>query len=409
MNVKSIAIQLLWLSIVAIGLPACSKPAEDASKTTKPEVAPSFTFLLSQAQFTRDANGKPSPGAAKLRIVTVENNSVSERILEDPESRVFHKALCRAGAQGTSLWTIGATGAHLKEWNLSDLTPIKTHYSGKFGGKWDRLRDFETLKSATGEHLWAVATHDQGHVLTFNPTSGAASMLHDEKTTFVHEVEVGDLNGDGLEDFATTPSKPNKAGKSQPGRVDAYLQASDGTFKRAAALSAANRHAKEILVTDWNLDGTAELYVVLEGRLGPQRELVKPVEIVRVEHRDGKWLETGRVAIPRAKQARVLLSANVDEDRNPELIVSTMRSGIWAIDDYGQPARQLISGKLSSGFEHAVTALDTDGDTIAELFVTSEDQDHFSKWSYRDGRWSSQRLRELGKSEITWSIEHCNR
>ena len=160
------------------------------------------------------------------------------RILEDEESRVFHKAICTKTADTTSLWTIGATGAHLKEWNLEDLSPMKTHYSGKFGGKWDRLRDIEHLKGADGQDLWAIATHDQGHVLVIDKTTGAVTTLHTEKTTFVHEVEVGDFNGDGLQDFATTPSKPNKSGKSQPGRVDAYLQAKDGSFKRMKALGA---------------------------------------------------------------------------------------------------------------------------------------------------------------------------
>ena len=407
MNVKLSTLHLLGSILLLASLPACTGPSEPPSAPPASEPNEAVTLMLAQAQFTRDANGKPSPGAAKLRVVTLKDNSISERILEDDESRVFHKALCKTGPQGTSLWTIGATGAHLKEWDLEGLKLSKTHYSGKFGGKWDRLRDFEPLKGAKGNALWAVATHDQGHVLVIDQLTGEATTLHTEDTTFVHEVEVGDLNGDGLEDFATTPSKPNKAGKSQPGRVDAYLQAADGSFTREVALSAANRHAKEILVTDWNLDGKAELYVVLEGKLGPKRELVDPVQVVRVEHQAGKWLETGRVSIPRAKQARVLLSANIDDDRNPELVVTTMRSGIWSIDSYDQPAQQLISGKLSSGFEHAAAAIDTDKDGIAELYVTSEDQDQFNKWSYKDGRWSSQRLRGLGKSEITWSIEHC--
>lgn len=408
MNVKLTAFISSCAIVAIIGAAGCQDSKVVETKNEGKQAQPALTFMLSQAQFTRDANGKPSPGAAKLRLITVRGGETSERILEDEESRVFHKALCTTTNDQTSVWTIGATGAHLKEWRLGDLSLAKTHYSGKFGGKWDRLRDIETLKDGQGRDLWAVATHDQGHVLIVDTQKGTSQTLHTEETTFVHEVEVGDLNGDGLDDFATTPSKPNKAGKSQPGRVDAYLQKPDGSFERAVALSADNRHAKEILVADWNLDGRAELYVVLEGRLGPNRELIKPVEVVRVELRDGRWAETGRTAIPGAKQARVLLLANIDTDRLNELVVTTMRAGIWAIHSYDEPVTQLISGKLSSGFEHAAAAVDVDNDGIAELFVSSEDQDQFTQWSLSDGRWNSSRLTDLGKSEITWSVELCN-
>ena len=397
----------LCLSLILGGAVACQNTAEAPAETPKPSQSKETTFLLSQAQFSRNAEGKPAPGAAKLRIVEMSGEKTKMRILEDEESRVFHKAICTKSADTTSIWTIGATGAHLKEWKLEDLSPIKTHYSGKFGGKWDRLRDIEHLRGADGQDLWAIATHDQGHVLVIDKTTGAVTTLHTEKTTFVHEVEVGDFNGDGLQDFATTPSKPNKSGKSQPGRVDAYLQAKDGSFKRMKALGAQNRHAKEILATDWNGDGTAELYVVLEGELGPSRKLVKPVDIVRAEIQQGEWVETGRVSIPRAKQARVLLAANVDSDATPELVVTTMRSGVWALDSYDAPARLLISGKLSSGFEHAAAAVDVDDDGVSELLISSEDQDALNQWKLDNGRWTATRLATLGKSEITWSIELC--
>ena len=389
---------------------SCQSSNNEVVETKKPQTkqdsAAQVTLLLSQAQFTRDKDNRPRPGAAKLRVVELNDTKLSERILEDEESRVFHKALC---TQDQSLWTIGATGAHLKEWDMSNLSPRATHYSGTFGGKWDRLRDIEEIRGADGSSKWAVATHDQGHVLVLDQRGGNAITVHKEPTTFVHEIEVGDFNGDGLDDFATTPSKPNKSGKSQPGRADAFVQSKDGTFSRMVALEATNRHAKEILATDLNGDGQAELYVVLEGRLGPKRALLEPVKIVQVQLRDGKWTETGAVEIPQAKQARVLLRANLDNDVSPELLVTTMKQGIWMIDSIAEPAKQLVSGKLSSGFEHAAQVTDINSDGIDEIFVSAEDQDQLSQWTFKGDRWTHRKLVNLGASEITWSIEVCSR
>ena len=57
--------------------------------------------------------------------------------------------------------------------------------------------------------------------------------LDQKADTFVHEIEIGDIDGDGTLEFFATPSDRNKANASQPGLIVMYKY--DGTtYKRTA-------------------------------------------------------------------------------------------------------------------------------------------------------------------------------
>ncbi len=121
----------------------------------------------------------------------------------------------------------------------------------------------------------AVVTHDQGVVATVRPMADGSyqvTELDQQPDTFVHEVEVGDLDGDGVLEIYATPSPPNKLdGTPQPGEVTRYVPAT-GEGRRVVA-DLGDRHAKEILVEDVDGDGTDELYVVDRGGVrGPGRD-----------------------------------------------------------------------------------------------------------------------------------------
>ena len=100
----------------------------------------------------------------------------------------------------------------------------------------------------------------------------------------MHEIEIGDLDGDGVLEIYATPSEPNRLDgtRRSPGEVVRYVP-------RAAARAApwsrtlGDRHAKEILVDDVDGDGRDELYVAVEGHVDENKVLVHPVEIRRYD------------------------------------------------------------------------------------------------------------------------------
>ena len=106
-----------------------------------------------------------------------------------------------------------------------------------------------------------------------------------KKDTFVHEIEIGDLDKDGVLEVYATPSEPNKLdAEAQRGEVVRYVPKKGEGPTIVADLG--KRHAKEIYVGDVDGDGTDELYVAVEaltrGR-GAGLEIVEPVEIRRYD------------------------------------------------------------------------------------------------------------------------------
>ena len=112
--------------------------------------------------------------------------------------------------------------------------------------------------------------------------------LDEVADTFVHEIEIGDIDGDGKLEFFATPSDRNQSKKSQAGKVVMYRW--DGKeYKRTIVEEYKKTHAKEILVADVEGDSKSELFSVLEAeRVG--KVIIKPVEIRQyTEQPDGTF------------------------------------------------------------------------------------------------------------------------
>ena len=100
----------------------------------------------------------------------------------------------------SAIVTAGGTKAMVKLWSTDGSQ--RTLWEKDFGGKFSRMRDLEVADiNADGFTDIAVVTHDQGVVaVLYGDGSGGFTVeeLDAEPNTFVHEVEVGDLNGDGV-------------------------------------------------------------------------------------------------------------------------------------------------------------------------------------------------------------------
>ena len=109
--------------------------------------------------------------------------------------------------------TAGGTRAILKLW-LPGGQP-EVIWQADFGGRFSRMRDVEVADVfGSGERDLVVATHDQGVVAVVRPDErgGFRATEPDRKPdTFVHEIEVGDLDGDGTLEVYATPSRPQRA------------------------------------------------------------------------------------------------------------------------------------------------------------------------------------------------------
>jgi hypothetical protein len=240
-------------------------------------------------------------------------------------------------------------------------------------------------------------THDQGviAILTAGQTGAFEVEIIDRKAgTIFHEVELADLDGDGVKEIYATRSLPNRAdGASQPGDVLRYTPGSKRGAESLVELG--DRHAKEILGGDLDGDGTDELYIVVEG--GPRNQ----VEIWRHDL-DGESM----IAHLPDMMCRFLTSGDVDGDGELELVAATRSSGLWLLRPLRDRSPSILIDSTSSGVEHAAALLDLDDDDRAELYVASDDQGEIRRYSWvSDTEWRRETLKTFsGDVFITWSI-----
>jgi hypothetical protein len=365
--------------------------------------APSQGLLLALARFEKGDKG-PVPQPARLGILVPGRDGWTWRSVDDPASNVLHKAMAYELEPGrVGVLTAAGTAATLKLRLPGGET--RTLWEADFGGRFSRMRDVEVADVyGTGARDLVVATHDQGVVAVVSPDGAGgfrAVELDRQGDTIVHEVEVGDLDGDGVVEVYATPSLPNKLdGTPQPGEVVRYVPAKSEGRTVVAALG--DRHAKEILVGDVDGDGRDELYASVEAVSGGQ------VEIRRYDA--GTDPAAGlHIATLADTLCRFLTAGDVDGDGRKEIVAATHKGGVWLLrpgaDPRGEWQLELVD-RGSSGFEHAALLTDLDGNGVDELYVANDKGGEVNRYVWEGGSPVKTVLytHPGGLSGFTWNI-----
>jgi hypothetical protein len=391
------------LTLLLLATASCSTPENptsnsDLKRTDSREQA----LVLALAVLGEGPDRKPKPLPARIVILERTGATWSSRFIEDAGSTAFHKAMAYEPAQGSAgLLTLSGAGAAVKLWTPGKAPEIL--WEADFGGKFSRMRDAEVGDIyGDGSPAIAVVTHDQGvvAVLRQKPDGGVqVEELDRQPEVIVHEVELGDLDDDGVLEIYATPSAPNRMdGTPQHGQVVRYVPAAGKGREEVVDLG--DRHAKEILVDDLDNDGRDELYISVEAISGGQ------VEIRRYTENGGGEPSVTTVAQLNDKLCRFLTTGDVDGDGKREMVAATNKSGLWLL----RPNAELWDVSLidadSSGFEHASILLDLDADGRDELYVASDRQSEVRRYDWSDDGWKKQVLLkyEEGLTGFTWNI-----
>jgi hypothetical protein len=393
-----------------------------AATACREESSPRPALLLSQAQFVKkplpDGTTKTVPGPAKLTVVYPGEHRRTHEVIEDADANVFHKAVpCELPGHPPGILTIGAnkapSPATLKLWQrTSNGWTATLLWEARFGGSFNRLRDVE-IGDVTGDGQAdvVVATHDQGVVVVLERRGAAwePTEIDRRPNTFVHEIEIGDLDADGRNEVFATPSEPNKVdGTPQPGWVIMYAH-EGGNFERRVVAQFQTRHVKEILVADVDEEGPPELYAVLEVQLG--KKIAPGVEREEVEIHQYRFTDAEPVGVKVAtlpdKQCRFLHAGDVDGDGKTDMVASAFYSGIWLIKPDGAAwARRLIDPD-SSGYEHASALADIDGDGRLEIYAAADKQGALRRYEWTGSEFKRSKLFDLGSGHITFGLVAC--
>ena len=377
---------------------ACGPPAPTGSNLTIP--GSDQVLLVAMAEFGRNDDGSPMPLPARLGVVTPEADGWSYRTFEDPDSNVLHKALAYRSRDIGGLLTFGGTAATVKLWNAQGEQT--TVWEADFGGSASRMRDAEIGDIyGDGQPAVVVATHDRGIVAVLHPNDRGGfdvEQMHAQPDTFVHEIELGDLDGDGVVEIYATRSEPNRMdGTDQPGSVFRYVPARGEGPVVVADLGA--RHAKEILVADVDDDGADELYVSVEAVSGGMVQ-------IRRYRADSSAASVDVVATLPDQLCRFLTVGDVDGDGRREMVAATHRQGIWLLRPQDAEWTTERIADDSTSFEHAAILLDLDGDGRDELYVASDNQNELRRYDWSATGWSYDVLVEHPPEtpRLTWNL-----
>ena len=381
---------------------ACGPPGPTGSNLTVE--GDDQVLLIAMSEFGSNEDGSVAPLPARLGILERQGDTWSYRSIEDPESNVFHKALAYrdtvAGATAEGILTFGGTAAKVKLLSTDGTT--RTLWEADFGGKFSRMRDAEIGDIyGDGRAAIAIVTHDQG-VVTVLRGDGTGNFtaieLDAQPDTIVHEVELGDLDGDGTLEIYATPSEPNRIdGTPQPGSVVRYVPAAGEG--RTVVADLGSRHAKEILVTDLDGDGRDELYVAVEAVSGGSVEIRRYLADTPADQGEV-------VATLDDRLCRFLTAGDVDGDGRLEIVAATYRRGIWLLTPGSDEWKVELITDESSSFEHASILLDLDGDGRDELYVASDNQHQLRRYDWSTEGWTHEVLVEYptGTPRLTWNL-----
>ena len=225
---------------------APAAPVKAKKKAGPPPTADELpqALVLGLAQFPpREKGALPKALPATMSFLVRRGGEWEVVEATDDRSDVFHKVLYYKTPEGEDRILTGAgSAAILALWEKGpdgySAEEAEVLWQKDFGGKFSRMRDVEIADVfGDGRDVIVVATHDQGVVAIVTPQPGGGyevQELDEEADIFVHEVETGDLDGDGVVEIYATPSEPNKLDGGEQSR-SARRQTFDPCGREAGA------------------------------------------------------------------------------------------------------------------------------------------------------------------------------
>lgn len=408
--------------------PVVNAPVRTASPATTGQRADSersvassgFAIAIAQSRF---GNGV-LPGARVSIVAPSEVGATAGSAtwteidaIEDPASAAFHHALPFVGAKGErGILTIGAAEARLVHWTrIGGEWHASVIWAGEFGGEpsAQRLRDV-ALGDVDGDGADEIVlvTHDRGVVLVLDEKGGTYAATEVDRTdvegqtVWIHEVEVGDTDGDGLAEIYCTPSSPSGVQGPPTGTILRYQRGTDGDFERSVIESRGSSAIVEILLADLDGAGVPQLFAVVQSLKGVN----DAVEVWRYDLSKLEPVGTSIATLP-GKTCRFLEDGDLDGDGRRELVAATAQQGIYVIRlrDSGSWLRQrLARGSVTAGFEHPILVHDLDGDGRDEVLVASDRHRKLQSFRWRpdSAQYARTECMEITTEGFYWRLSH---
>ena len=379
-------------------------------------------LLLAMSQFSVsfDSEGKQvyTAGDAQVWVVHPDEDWRAE-VLTNEDSTVAHKAtivdLDRDGKN--EIYVAGGQNATLKVYK-------------KEGSEWTeallwepdfiRVRDIEAGDvDSDGLPELVCGTHKDGvaAVVSFENDTYYIEEVDHKPDTYIHEMEVGDFDGDGNLEFFSAPTDPNiRKGLSQRGFV-AMHSWNGSVYEKVLLDDFIDTHAKEITAGDIDSDGKDEVIAAVFG-LAEQTnasdqevqdglislKISKPLSIRMISKHPDRTVSSVIAEIPDIK-ARSMKVGDPDNDGIAELVIGTDQRGLWMVDNVSGTWTGSIIDSGLVGNIHEVMIIDTDGDGLNEIVANSDEMGIVNVYTFADDDWQSRTVIDSLDGYWIWAMD----
>jgi len=278
-----------------------------------------------------------------------------------------------------------------------------------------RIRDVEYGDvNGDGKPELVAVTHKNGvvGVLSYLNSRWEINEINNsfEKKTFIHEIEIGDVDNDGENEFVTTPTSLNIPKTSnvsnrvnQPGKISVF-NFLDNKFQETIIDSFTDSSVKEIVIGDLDNDGKNELIASKRG-IKVNETLVENLKILmyNFDPTINKFIKKEIFSIDDFK-SRGMAFSDVDGDGLNELVIGTESKGVLILsENFGEWKYEVIDSSIKK--VNSVYAFDFDGDMKDEIIAASNENSKVYMYKKDSDSWEKRMILELPENTRIWAID----
>lgn len=402
MKIKSLLRYFLILLFILISVLIVQEIIESSNR-------PQYTAVIAVNYFEERFNEKTNESkwiANSSALILINLQEFSFFKIPMQNSNVSHKGLV-LNVDNDNENEVISIGADYAVMVLYDFENEKINQEIIWETPYKRIRDVEfgNIDDDSFNEIVAV-THIDGVISILDYKNNKWNILEIENKfgneTFIHEVEIGDVDNDGINEFVTTPTSPNIQTGKQPGKISVFKW-NGNSYKEIIVDTYENSSVKEVVIGDIDNDGKNEIIASKRG-LKKNNELIVFLKIIKYDYNENtKSFDKEIIMEIKDLRSRSMFLSDIDNDGFNDLVIGTESLGVIRVYKEETWKKEIIDLDILQ--VNAVFAKDVDDDGVPEIIASSNKNSEVVLYDYVNEKWHKKVILTLPEHTRIWAID----